>query len=192
LDKDKKSRRHRRHQSLLFFAEFSDEQLEQLWRDHFRQLARTARDNEDVTNLMSSLKASAACMRAATRSRNTVAIYAALIAHVNTLGEAARMELRMKNAAGFIIEEVADKFAEAFERKRKQNFDFKKLVDKLSRLTKPKLGHQQSQRYNTGNQFFRGGRSRGHRGRGSSFGAPPQYGPSGSTAQFHQYGRGGQ
>ena len=63
--------------------------------------------------------------------------------HQLTLTQCILFELRNQAAAGFILDEVDEEVAAAIAQKRSKFFDYKKTINKLSRLSKPKMGHAQ-------------------------------------------------
>ena len=73
-------------------------------------------------------------------SHDTNAIYSVMKLHANHLQEAMRVELRFKNAAGFVIDSVEKHFSTAFEAKRKHAVNYENVMDHAARTTQPRYG----------------------------------------------------
>jgi hypothetical protein len=162
----------RLHLTLLIFGKLPQDEFIARWRERFRRHLRTDRDQREVDRLLASFASSFEIVKTAAKSRNPSAIYAAMKLHGQQLQEAMRLELRMKNSAGYIMDAVEGLFEKAFESKRKYCFNYEATLDRAARTTEPRYGHSQS---------FRGrgrGRGRGYQNgmngmRGASFQQQP-------------------
>ena len=147
------------HLTILTFGKLDKNEYVARWRDRLRKFIKGAKDSSDVDNILLQLGSSHDLMKISVKARNPPSIYAACTAHMNLLADIIRFELRAAGAAGFIIDSVTKYVSKAAAQKRKRYFDYEEVIDKISRSTQPRLGHQQQA---PARDFGRGrGRGRG-------------------------------
>lgn len=147
------------HLTILTFGKLDKNEYVARWRDRLRKFIKGAKDQSDVDHLLLQLGSSHDLMKISVKARNPPSIYAACAAHLNLLADLIRFELRGSGAAGFIIDSVSKYVSKAAAQKRKRYFDYEEVIDKISRSTQPRFGHQQQA---PGRDFGRGrGRGRG-------------------------------
>lgn len=148
---------HNSHMTLLTFPKIPKEEFLARWRDRIRKHVRTAKDQADMESMLAKMGSSHMMLAAASKSKDVSAIYSAIKSHELILAEIMRFELRALGATGYIIDSVERSIRRSSNQKRKKPFDYEDLLDKLSRTTQPRLGHQSNFSRGRGNRRFRGG-----------------------------------
>ena len=135
---EKKVPNEKRHLTLLLFANLEHSDFTSRWRDRLRKHVHSTFDADSVDRAISSLGHSLSMIKNAAAARDTLNFYSCLQIHQDNLKAALRVELRLRGAQPYIVDQTDHMFAKALRKKRKTPFDYEDLLDKMGRITTPK------------------------------------------------------